>query len=114
MANTKYTLWFVAKDLAGNLQREARSVGFTTLTAPAPAPIPAPAPRDTTPPQTVTLTNSYITQTTTVISTSINEDGKGYYMVIPYNVPTSATGAVNVTPSIKDIIAANNSIVMKA
>lgn len=117
-------MWFVAKDAAGNLQKDPRATILTTLPlqnstpvpppAQSPAPIPAPAPRDTTPPQTTTLTNSNTTQTSTVISTSINEDGKGYYMVVPYNVPTSSTGIVNNMPSVKDILAANNSIAMKA
>lgn len=97
--NTQYTLWFVAKDTLGTLQREARSVGFRTLAAPAPVPVPVPEPKpvpvpvpvpvptpiDTLPPQTVSLATSFTTQTGVTLSTSISEDGKGYYLITRMN-----------------------------
>lgn len=62
-------------------------------------------PPDTTAPISDTYNISFTTQTGTTLSARINEDGTGYYLVLPLS-------AAN--PSVSDIIAANNSFAMKA
>jgi len=70
-ASTAYTVYFVAKDAANNVQAAVQSVSVTTTAA-----------ADVTAPTTTAGPSvSGTTDTGTTLSTTINENGTGYYLV---------------------------------
>ncbi len=71
-ASTAYTIYFVAKDVAGNVQAGVQSVAFTTTVAPV---------VDVTAPLTTGLVVSGTTDTSATFSATINEAGIGYYQI---------------------------------
>lgn len=80
---TPYMIYFVAKDAANNVQAAVQSVPVTTT-----------AVSDTTAPITMAAPAvSGTSDTATTLSVTINENGTGYYLVLPFaaTVPSSAT-----------------------
>lgn len=71
-ANTAYVLYFVAGDMAGNVQPTASSVNFSTLVTP-----------DTTAPIINSLSVSGTTSSGTTVVVNVNEAGTGSYVVLP-------------------------------
>jgi hypothetical protein len=72
-ASTDYRIYFVAKDVANNVQAAVQSVALTTIAAP-----------DTTAPTTTAAPSvSGTTYNSTTLSATINEAGTGYYLVQP-------------------------------
>jgi uncharacterized protein YajQ (UPF0234 family) len=82
--NTAYMIYFVAKDAANNVQASVQSVAVTTSALP-----------DTTPPTTTFGPSvSGTTGTATTLSVTIDEDGTGYYLVLPAANSAPAVAAV--------------------
>lgn len=73
-ASTAYKIYFVAKDAANNVQAAVQSVNVTTTAAP-----------DITPPVTTVAPAISVaaTDTTASVTQTINENGTGYYLVLP-------------------------------
>lgn len=93
--STSYTIYFVAKDAANNVQSQGavRSVAFTTNA-------------DTTPPNTVAGPSvSDTAATSTKLSVTIDENGTGYYLV-----QASASAA----PTVATVMASGTAFSMSA
>ncbi|OYT91539.1 MAG: hypothetical protein CFE43_12930 [Burkholderiales bacterium PBB3] len=89
-ASTAYTLYFVAKDTAGNVQAALQSLAFSTTAAPD-----LTAPVTTAGPAATGITSSAAT-----LSVTLNEAGSGYYLLQAAGAAAPSVAAVKAGTSL--------------